>query len=121
MIDGGRVVEVVVAHSERVTLRVGDMFLKIDADQARIEREVDVMARAPLPTPDILWHKPSVLALAAVRGAALGVLDAPSGASAAAWRAAGAAARTLHDAPMPPWPSTQCQQLPAPTSRGTIE
>lgn len=26
-------VEVVVAHNERATLRVGDVFLKIDADQ----------------------------------------------------------------------------------------
>ena len=29
-------VEVVVAHHERATLRVGDVFLKIDADQARL-------------------------------------------------------------------------------------
>jgi glyoxylase-like metal-dependent hydrolase (beta-lactamase superfamily II) len=35
-------VEVVVAHSERATLRVGDVFLKIDADQARID--VDALA-----------------------------------------------------------------------------
>jgi hypothetical protein len=27
--------EVVVVHSDRVTLRVGDVFLKIDTDQAR--------------------------------------------------------------------------------------
>ena len=31
-------VQVVVAHSERATLRVGDVFLKIDADQARTAR-----------------------------------------------------------------------------------
>ena len=37
-------VEVVVAHSERATLRVGDVFLKIDADQARIDVEVAAMA-----------------------------------------------------------------------------
>jgi hypothetical protein len=30
-------VEVVVAHNERATLRVGDVFLKIDADQARTD------------------------------------------------------------------------------------
>jgi len=30
-------VEVVVAHSERATLRVGDEFLKIDADQTRTD------------------------------------------------------------------------------------
>jgi hypothetical protein len=71
-------IEVVVAHSERVTLRVGDVFLKIDTDQARIDREVEVMARAPIPTPEVLWRKPPVLALAAVPGAALGLLKEPS-------------------------------------------
>lgn len=96
-------VEVVVAHSERATLRVGDVFLKIDADQARSDREVEAMARAPIPTPEILWRKPPVLALAALPGTALGRLAEPSPASAAAWGAAGAAARTLHDAPLPPW------------------
>src|SRR6187551_3620223 len=114
-------VEVVVAHNERATLRVGDVFLKIDADQSRLDHEVDIMKRAPIPTPKVLWRKPPVLALAAVPGAALGVLEQPSRASSAAWVAAGAAARTLHDAPMPPWPSSQCQQQPAPSSRGTVE
>jgi hypothetical protein len=33
-VDG---VEVVVAHDERVTLRVGDVVLKIDADQTRTD------------------------------------------------------------------------------------
>ena len=75
MIDGMQEIEVVVAHSERVTLRVGGVFLKIDTDQARIDREVEVMAMAPIPTPEVLWRKPPVLALAAVPGAALGVLE----------------------------------------------
>ena len=97
-------VEVVVAHNERVTLRVGDVFLKIDADQTRTDVEVEAMAMAPLPTPEILWRKPPVLALAALPGTALGRLGEPSTASSAAWAAAGAAARTLHDAPLPPWP-----------------
>jgi hypothetical protein len=114
-------IEVVVAHSERVTLRVGDVFLKIDTDQARIDREVEVMARAPIRTPEVLWRKPPALALAAVPGAALGVLNQPSPASSAAWVAAGAAVRTLHDAALPPWPSSQCQQQPALSSRGTAE
>lgn len=97
-------VELVVAHSERATLRVGDVFLKVDADQARIDVEVAAMALAPVPTPEVLWHKPPVLAIAAVPGTALGRLGEPSTASPAAWAAAGAAIRTLHDAPLPPWP-----------------
>ena len=96
-------VEVVVAHHERATLRVGDVFLKIDADQTRTDVEVAAMALAPVPTPEILWRKPPVLAIAALPGTALGRLGEPSNASAAAWAAAGAAARTLHDAPLPPW------------------
>ena len=44
-------VEVVVAHHERATLRVGDVFLKIDADQTRTDVEVEAMTAAPTPTP----------------------------------------------------------------------
>src|SRR6187431_2015076 len=97
-------VEVVVAHRERATLRVGAVFLKIDADQARTAVEVEAMAMAPIPTPEILWRKPPVLALAALPGTALGRLGEPSPASSAAWAAAGAAVRMLHDAPLPPRP-----------------
>lgn len=95
-------VKVIVAHSERATLRVGDVFLKVDADQARIDVEIEAMALAPVPTPEILWRKPPVLAIAAVAGTALGRLGEPSTASPAAWAAAGAAIRKLHDAPLPP-------------------
>ena len=121
MIDAVQEIEVVVAHSERATLRVGDVFLKIDTDQARIDREVDVMAKAPIPTPEVLWRKPPVLALAAVPGTALGLLGEPSPASAAAWVAAGAAVRLLHDAELPPWTSSQHQQQPVGGSRDTVE
>lgn len=93
-----------VAHRERATLRVGEVFLKIDADQRRTDVEVEAMRLTPLPTPKVLWRKPPVLALAAVPGSALGRLGEPSTASSAAWRAAGAAVRVLHDAPLPPWP-----------------
>ncbi|RZQ63923.1 phosphotransferase family protein [Amycolatopsis suaedae] len=96
-------VEVVVAHSERVTLRVGDVFLKVDADQARLDVEAEAVALAPVPTPEVLWRKPSVLAIAALRGRRLGRLGEPSAASPAAWAAAGAAIRRLHEAPLPPW------------------
>ncbi|MFF5478106.1 phosphotransferase family protein [Streptomyces sp. NPDC012935] len=97
-------VEVVVAHSERATLRVGDVFLKVDADQARLDVEVEAMALASVPTPEVLWRKPPALAIAAVPGTALGRLGEPSNASTAAWAAAGAAVRKLHDGPLPPWP-----------------
>ncbi len=107
----GSAVEVVVAHSERATLRVGDVFLKIDADQARADREVAAMALAPIPTPVVLWRRPPVLALAALKGTALGRLGAPSPASPAAWAAAGAAVRTLHEAPPPPWPGKSRDEL----------
>ncbi|MEV7297279.1 phosphotransferase [Streptomyces microflavus] len=95
-------VEVVVAHAERATLRVGDVFLKVDADQARIDAEVEAMSLAPVPTPEILWRKPPVLAIAALPGTTLGRLGGPSTGSSAAWAAAGAAIRKLHDAPLPP-------------------
>jgi aminoglycoside phosphotransferase len=103
-------VEVVVAHSERATLRVGDVFLKIDADQTRTDVEVEAMALAPIPTPEVLWRNPPVLALAALPGRPLGRLGEPSSASAAAWAAAGAAVRMLHDAPVPSWPSSRLDE-----------
>ncbi len=80
------------------------MFLKIDADQTHTDIEVEAMALAPIPTPEVLWRNPPVLALAALPGKALGRLGEPSIASSAAWAAAGAAVRMLHDAPLPPWP-----------------
>ena len=105
-------VEVVTAHHERATLRVGDVFLKIDADQTRTDVEVEAMALAPIPTPEVLWRKPPVLALAALPGRALGRLGEPSTASPAAWAAAGAAVRMLHDAPLPPWPGKSLDESP---------
>ncbi|MGW7087117.1 phosphotransferase family protein [Streptomyces sp. NPDC054871] len=104
-------VKVVVAHSERATLRVGDVFLKVDADQARIDVEVEAMALAPVPTPEILWRKPPVLAIAAVPGTTLGRLGEQSTASATAWASAGAAIRELHDAPLPPRPGRAGRDL----------
>src|SRR6188472_2381712 len=106
-------VEVVVAHRERATLRVGDVFLKVDADQTRTDIEVEAMALAPIPTPEVLWRQPPVLALAALPGTALGRLGQPSIASAAAWAAAGAAVRMLHDAPLPPWTSRRLDESAA--------
>lgn len=104
-------VEVVVAHHERVTLCVGDTYVKVDVDQARLDVEADAIAAAPVPTPEILWQEPNVLALGAVPGRALGPLGGPSTASAAAWRAAGAVARQLHAAPLPQWPGLGPEEL----------
>jgi aminoglycoside phosphotransferase len=104
-------VEVVAAHHERATLRVGEVFLKIDAVQALTDVEVEAMALAPIPTPEVLWRKPPVLALAALPGTPLGRLGEPSAASPAAWVAAGAAVRKLHEAPLPPWPGRDVDLL----------
>jgi aminoglycoside phosphotransferase (APT) family kinase protein len=104
-------VEVVVAHAERATLRVGDVFLKVDADQRRIDREVEAMATVPVPTAEVLWRRPPVLALATLPGTRLGHLGEPSTASPAAWVATGTAVRALHDAPLPPWPGRSVDVL----------
>src|SRR3954452_734631 len=104
-------IEIVVAHSDRTTVRHGDAFFKIDADQTRTDIEVAAMAIAPVPTPEILWRIPPVLAIAAVPGRALGHLGEPSPGSSAAWIAAGAAIRALHDAPLPPWPGRNVDEL----------
>ena len=104
-------VEVVVAHNERATVRVGEVFLKIDADQSNTDVEVEAMLRAPIPTAQILWRKPPVLALAALPGNALGRLGRPSTTSSAAWSAAGATVRMLHDAPLPPWPGRSLDDI----------
>src|SRR3954468_16674645 len=111
MMAGVDEIQVVVAHRERATLRVGGVFLKIDADQTRTDREIAAMAMTPVPTADILWRKPPVLALAALPGRALGRLQEPSTVSPAAWAAAGAAPRAVHDAPLPPWPGRSLDEL----------
>lgn len=107
-VDG---IQVIVAHADRATLRVGDVFLKIDSDQARAGAEVEAMALAPVPTPQVLWRRPPVLALTALPGRALGRLQEPSTASTAAWVATGAAIRALHHAPLPPRPGRSLDEL----------
>ncbi|WP_088319082.1 phosphotransferase [Kineosporia sp. R_H_3] len=102
--DAAPEVQVVVAHRQRATVRVGDVFLKIDGNQANIDVEVAAMALAPVPTPQVLWRQPPVLALAAVPGTALGRLGERTTAPPSAWAAAGAVVRRLHDAPLPPLP-----------------
>jgi aminoglycoside phosphotransferase (APT) family kinase protein len=63
------------------------------------------MTLAPVPTPEVLWRTPPVLALAKVPGARLDEPGRPSIAPSAAWAAVGATIRRLHDAPLPPWPT----------------
>ena len=113
MADVDKPVEVVLTNNDRVTLRVGDMFLKVDADRARTEVEVEAIGIAPVPTPEILWRRPPVLALRALRGRALGRLGEPSPASPEAWTAVGVAIRTLHEAPLPRWHGPSVDQLAA--------
>ncbi|MBY6413897.1 aminoglycoside phosphotransferase family protein [Rhodococcus sp. BP-252] len=96
-------VEVVVAHRQRATLRVGEVFLKIDADQSKTDIEVTAMRLAPIRTAQILWRTPPVLALEALQGRPLGHLGKPSSMPPSAWTAAGSAIRQLHNAPLPPW------------------
>ncbi len=101
----------VVAHQERATLRVGDVFLKVDSDQTRTDVEIRAMTLAPVPAPEVLWRRPPVLALAALRGTPLGRLGRPSTATSSAWIAAGAAVRALHDAPLPAWSGRSLPEL----------
>jgi hypothetical protein len=97
-----RAVDIVLTNSDRVAVRVGDVFLKVDADPDRSAREVDAMSRVPVPTAEVLWRNPPVLALAAVGGAPIALPGRPSSASPGAWAAVGAAIRRLHDTPLPP-------------------
>ena len=90
------------------TIRVGDVFLKIDANQARTDVEVEAMAMAPVPTPEILWRRPPVLALAAVPGRALGRLEEPSTAPPAAWARGSPPSRVMRTL-------RRCCSLPEPT------
>ncbi len=96
-------VEVIVAHQARATLRVGDVFLKVDPDRAGIDNEVAAMALVPVPTPQVLWRNHPVLAIRLVQGTALGKFGYPSPMGPASWSAAGAAVRAVHDTPLPSW------------------
>src|SRR6187551_3631165 len=96
-------VHVLVAHRARATLRVGDVFLKVDPDQTGIDAEVAAMALVPVPTPQVLWRNHPVLAIGRVPGTALGKYGYPSPVGPASWTAAGAAVRALHGAPLPSW------------------
>jgi aminoglycoside phosphotransferase (APT) family kinase protein len=104
-------VEVVLANNDRATLRVGDTFFKIDADEARTDAEVEAIELAPVPTPKILWRRSPVLALAGLPGQPLGRLGERSDASPEAWTSVGSTLRELHDAPLPPRPGVSVDDI----------
>ncbi|MGY4644966.1 phosphotransferase family protein [Cellulomonas sp. URHB0016] len=105
-------VHVVVAHRARATLRVGDVFLKVDPDRAGIDAEVAAMALVPVPTPEILWRNHPVLAIGLVPGTALGKYGHRSPVGPGSWTAAGAAVRALHDTtPLPSWGGRSVDEL----------
>jgi len=97
--DDGDVEEIEVcdiAHNERATLRVGGVFLKIDADQTRTDVEVEAMAMAPSrPRRSCGGSRPCSRS-PLFRGTPLCHLGGPSTASSAA----GNVVRTLHAAPL---------------------
>lgn len=98
-------VEVVRSHHERVTVRVGDAYVKVNSEGWRTRREVDVLGLVDVPVPMVLWEQPNVVALGAVGGTPIGLAGEESTASPAAWRAAGAMAQQIHSTPLPPWNS----------------
>jgi aminoglycoside phosphotransferase (APT) family kinase protein len=105
-------VHVIVAHQARATLRVGDVFLKVDPDRAGIDAEVAAMALAPVPTPQVLWRNHPVLAIGLVQGTALGKYGHRSPVGPRSWTAAGAAVRALHDTtPLPSWDGESVDEL----------
>ena len=113
MMGGVDRVEVVVAHDERAVVRVGDRFLKVDGDRARVDIELAAMARAAAPVPKVLWRRHPVLALQRVPGAPLAAAGRPPMASPRAWAAAGEMARTLHQQPVSgTWPAWYGQDAP---------
>lgn len=96
--------EVLSAHHERAVLAVDDVVLKIDGDAAHLAVEVEAMDLAVgVPTPEVLWCRPPVLALRRLRGGPLGTLGADLTTPASAWEAAGVVVRQLHERPLPPW------------------
>lgn len=86
--------EVVVAHQDRAVLRLGDVFVKVESDPAKAQREHDLLSSVPVPVPQVVWWRPgspSLLGLARATGESLLDSDDPR-----AWAAAGETTRRLH-------------------------
>jgi aminoglycoside phosphotransferase (APT) family kinase protein len=98
--------EIITAHKERAMMRLGDVFVKVDTESDRVRREVAALGSVvSIPIPAVLWERPGtphLLALSEVAGSQLAVLRTSSGYSSAAWAAAGAVARRLHQQTIPP-------------------
>lgn len=93
--------EILVVHQDRAVVRVGDAYVKVQADDAKAEREHAILCPAPVSVPEVLWWRPgnpSLLALARVSGDAVTRSTARED-----WVAAGEVMRTLHEAPLPEW------------------
>ena len=97
--------EVLSAHHERAVIAVGDEILKIDTDHHHTAVEVEAMQLAiGVPTPEVRWCRPPVLALARLPGEPLAQPGVEPTTGPSAWEATGAVVRTLHELPLPPWP-----------------
>jgi aminoglycoside phosphotransferase (APT) family kinase protein len=87
---------------------VDDVFIKVETDAGRASAELAALKAGVVPVPDVLWSRhgpPALLALAKVDGEQLAEYGPPSPFGPAAWRAAGAIARKLHDVDPPEGPS----------------
>jgi len=96
--------DIVISHKDRAVVRIGDVFIKIDVDRDRSERELVALRSVPLPKPEVLWHRSGprpLLALSEVAGTPLAQLGVTSPHPREAWVAAGRAARQLHVHPVP--------------------
>lgn len=93
-------VDVLVAHRDRVVVRVGDVFVKLETDDGRLDIEVDAMAKVEVPTPAIAWRRPHALATRRLAGRPIAEPGEPSPCSTAAWAAAGEVAARIHDTPI---------------------
>ena len=102
------------AHHERAVIAVGDLVLKIDTDPVHTQREVEAMDLAVgVPTPDIAWCRPPVLALSRLRGGPLARPGVEPTTAPTAWEAAGRVLHHLHSLPLPPWPGWRAAEFRA--------
>jgi aminoglycoside phosphotransferase (APT) family kinase protein len=87
-------IEVVSANDARSVAKAGDVFLKVETDPARAEREVRALRSVTtVAVPELLWYRagpPAVLITSAALGRALTPDDD--------WRAVGSALASLHAA-----------------------